>query len=163
MIVLSKYKLIFIASVIIICFSVTIYAGFLQRIWSSTPQTSITFEPVGFHTTDALRGFSQGNDLNYAIGFNYKTIIAGTFINSYDNRVYYIGVNRDFFIYKRLTLNYLLGIMHGYGDDATSLGVCDPGPLLALNIRYNLIKHFDFFSSFFGAGFLFGVSYRFGS
>lgn len=140
-------------------------ASFWSAIKGTAPESSITFAPVGFHVFDALRGISQPNDLNFMTALNYKSYMIGTFNNSERNQVYYIGINRNVYVHKKFSIGYLIGIMHGYhGYLKQSFGPIfghDPGPLIAISMRYTLTQHFDLFSSFYGAGILFGGDYRF--
>lgn len=162
---MKRPMLIFFLGLLLISFACSVYANFMSALWGKSPQSSIIFEPIGYHIIDAYRDQPQPNNMNYLVSINYKTFIIGTFNNSLHHQVYYAGINRDFFNYKKLTLNYMFGIMHGYGNFLQdTLGPTlgnDPGPLLAFNIRYNLVKNVDFFSSYFGVGILFGASYRF--
>ena len=140
-------------------------AGFWATIWGVAPQSSFIFAPVGYHIMDALRGISQPNNLNWLTAVNYKTFIGGTFNNSQRRQVYFLGINRNLYTYKKLSLGYMLGIMHGYnGYLKNSLGPIfghDPGPIAVVTMRYAVKKHVDLFSVYEGFGLLFGGSYRF--
>lgn len=145
--------------------SIGAQAGFWKAMWGQAPESAITFAPVGYHIMDGLRGTPQPNDLNWMTAINYKTYIIGTFNNSERRQTYFAGVDRDFYFHKRISLGYLLAIMHGYGGSLRpALGPVlggDPGLLLALTARYRLTQHFDAFTAYYGMGFLFGVRYRF--
>lgn len=146
-------------------FCVSAQAGFWKEMWGSPAPSALTFAPVGYHIFDGLRGTPQPNDFNWMTAVNYHSFIVGTFNNSEKRQVYFAGMDRNFYTYKKLTLGYLLAIMHGYhGSLENDLGPIfghDPGPLLALTVHYQLSPHFDLFSSYYGMGLLFGTTYRF--
>lgn len=140
-------------------------AGLWSLMRGTTPQSSVVFEPIGYHVVDGLQNKSQPNNLNWMTSVNYHSFTAGTFLNSQERQVYFAGIDRQFYGYKKLSFAYMIGIMHGYnGVLEDTLGHAlggDPGLLLAILFRYQLSNHFDFSSSFYGVGLIFGAAYRF--
>ena len=67
-------------------------------------------------------GDGRNNDQNHLAGIQYYGLTAGTFINSFDDRAYYIGLAREVYSHNyskntRFDIGYKFGLLWGYGDD----------------------------------------------
>lgn len=67
-------------------------------------------------------GDGRNNDQNHLAGIQYYGLTAGTFINSFDDRAYYIGLAREVYSHNynkntRFDIGYKFGPLFGYGDD----------------------------------------------
>jgi hypothetical protein len=67
-------------------------------------------------------GDGGNNDQNHLAGIQYYGLTAGTFINSKDDRAYYIGLAREVYSHNyskntRFDIGYKFGPLFGYGDD----------------------------------------------
>ena len=67
-------------------------------------------------------GDGRNNDQGHLAGIQYYGLTAGTFINSFDDRAYYIGLAREVYSYDyskntRFDIGYKFGPLFGYGDD----------------------------------------------
>jgi len=61
------------------------------------------------------------------LGIRYSGLTAGTFINSKDDRAWFLGparevYSRDFSDDGRFDIGYSFGLLYGYGDELTNLG-----------------------------------------
>ena len=61
------------------------------------------------------------------LGIRYYGLTAGTFINSEDDRAWFLGparevYSRDFSDDGRFDIGYSFGLLYGYGDDLINLG-----------------------------------------
>lgn len=139
-------------------------SAIINKIFGPPATNQLMFLPFGYHLVTDEKG-NQHNNENYLVAVNYKGLGAGTFINSFHHRVYFIATYRTIYQWKNLQLNYLLGIMHGYGDQLhKSLGPTlghDPGPIFALNFDVAVTPKFSLDLATYGFGILAGFSYRF--
>jgi len=67
-------------------------------------------------------GDGRNNDQGHLAGIQYYGLTAGTFINSFDDRAYYIGLAREVYSHNyskntRFDIGYKFGLLFGYGDD----------------------------------------------
>jgi len=67
-------------------------------------------------------GDGRNNDQGHLAGIQYYGLTAGTFINSFDDRAYYIGLAREVYSRNyskntRFDIGYKFGPLFGYGDD----------------------------------------------
>ena len=67
-------------------------------------------------------GVGRNNDQGHLAGIQYYGLTAGTFINSFDDRAYYIGLAREVYSHNysqntRFDIGYKFGPLFGYGDD----------------------------------------------
>ncbi len=67
-------------------------------------------------------GDGRNNDQGHLAGIQYYGLTAGTFINSFDDRAYYIGLAREVYSHNyskntRFDIGYKFGLLWGYGDD----------------------------------------------
>ena len=93
----------------------------------STPEDGLLLMPVGWHPRPSLAGDSL-TSVNL-IALSKKSLIGGTFNNSFGDRVWFIGVNRTLLSKNRFGLDYSAGLMVGYkGNLANSI----KGPLSPL-------------------------------
>jgi len=67
-------------------------------------------------------GDGRNNDQGHLAGIQYYGLTAGTFINSFDDHAYYIGLAREVYSHNyskntRFDIGYKFGPLFGYGDD----------------------------------------------
>ncbi len=120
-------------------------AHWLKAIWGTTPADGGYYLPVGFHND------SRGPKNFALLGGIYKTVFGMTFINSYGDRTWALGIERDVCRFQRLTLAYGGGLMYGYGGrlvDAHSLPLRDTflfehaiNPVIGAPVRVDISKH----------------------
>jgi hypothetical protein len=133
-------------------------------IWGKTPKTSITFLPVGSHLVWGKQHKGSNNE-NLILALNYQSLAAGTFINSMNNRIYYVGIMRDVFARNHFSAGYIVGLMHGYhGSLKKYYGPVfgnDPGPIACLYGRYQFAEHLSVTMDYHVLGVAFGGSWIF--
>ena len=91
------------------------------QLYGKTPPTTLYLGMWTLHFRWAMNA-SQHHDewRNQLIGVNYKSLFAGTLINSYDERSYVVGLQRDLLQHDyqnshwSVNAGYRLGLIYGY-------------------------------------------------
>ena len=97
-----------------------INAGVGTFLWGTPVNNSVFYLPIGSHTRDG----HQGLKFFELMGGTYKSFLAMTFINSFGNRVFAVGIERYIWKYRRLSVGYGAGLMAGYnGQLSTVYGI----------------------------------------
>ena len=103
--------------------------GFWGRIWGKKARDAVLLGMWSLHLdgTGEFFGDGRNNDEGYLIGAQYYGITAGTFINSHDDRAWFLGPAREIYSYNfthnsRMDIGYRFGLLYGYGDDLTNIG-----------------------------------------
>jgi len=113
----------------------------------SKPSDGLMLLPLGIHTRNPTKIISS--DL---IGVIYHGYYIGSFINSFDDRVWSAGITREMFSYGIVGLDYYAGLMVGYnGNLADVPGIPFRRSFLFhgdLNVVASLDLHLDFSDSF---------------
>lgn len=114
--------------------------GLFHFLLGDPASDSIYLGMWSYHAVDDDESYSSTHNL---IGITYKSVFAGTFENSHDNRAWAVGFQRD--VYRTalselsVDMGYRLGMMYGY----EKLEIYDSGifPLLQLysDISYKKI------------------------
>ncbi len=79
----------------------------------------VYYLPLGYHTKHR---FSLTN--RELIGIEYHSIAFGTFINSFDDRTWYLGMLRTVYTHNDFSLDVLGGLLYGYrGKLSTTEGM----------------------------------------
>ena len=99
------------------------------KVWGKKARDAILLGMYSLHldgTGDYL-GNGSNNDQGHMLGMRYYGLTAGTFINSKDDRAWFLGparevYSRDFSDDGRFDIGYSFGLLYGYGDDLTNLG-----------------------------------------
>ena len=99
------------------------------KVWGKKARDAILLGMYSIHldgTGDYL-GNGSNNDQGHMLGMRYYGLTAGTFINSKDDRAWFLGparevYSRDFSDDGRFDIGYSFGLLYGYGDDLTNLG-----------------------------------------
>lgn len=129
-------------------------------LWGTPSPSSAKFYPAGFHFNS-----KNSNNLNWLTALSLHGFMGGTFVNSFNQRVYVIGVERNIFERNKFSINYALFIMHGYGENSKKLGKSffnhDPGPGITLSANWLVTKHLSFNILTYGGGAILGMSYNF--
>lgn len=140
--------------------SASILSEFGKTIWGTPYPANLKFYPYGmhFHT-------STGNNKQLFFALNLHGYVGGTFVNSFNQQVYFIGVERRVIENKHFYLSYTIDLLHGYKENAKKLGSWpighDPGLGFSLSANLLLSKHLTMDFTTYGAGALWGVSYIF--
>ncbi len=139
-------------------------AGFWQTIKGTAFPNVIYAGMWTYHINAASR--EDDNSNNELLGFVYKSIFAGTFLNSYDHRSYAVGVQRNLYTHQFVNhpnWNYYVGYRAGaiYGYDSRLSHFAGESPIipyasLMTSIRY---KHFGWEVSY--TGVVFSTSFYF--
>ena len=80
-----------------------------------------------FDATGSLFGDGRVNEVNNLVGLQLFGFNAGTFINSHDDRTYFLGLSRRVYTTHlwddnvRLDIGYNAGLLYGYGDELYNL------------------------------------------
>ena len=96
-----------------------LYGKIGTAIWGETPHDSVYLGMATWHLNATSRIQDEWN--NQMIAINYKSLFVGTFINSFFQRSYTIGLMREVYR-KKLTENTLIsfgyraGGLYGYND-----------------------------------------------
>ena len=98
--------------------------GIWNAVWGKKARDAILLGMWSVHLDGTGEYFGDGrnNDQGYLIGLQYYGITAGTFINSFDDRAWFIGPAREVYSHifrgnKRIDIGYRFGLLYGYGDD----------------------------------------------
>lgn len=135
-----------------------------KAVWGTPTSSRLIFLPFGYHVIQNPWG---ENNNQWLVDITFRGIAAGTFINSCKSRVYYGGVERDFYSIQQITFHYVFAIMHGYRGKcgiAEALGPVlghDPGPIVGLGASWSPAKHVSVDLVSYGVGILGGFSYIF--
>ncbi len=83
-------------------------SGWWRAAWGTPPSNGVFYMPAGLH--------HYATDPKYIgmVGGIYKALFGMTFTNSYDDRTWALGIQRDFYHAGRLRLGYAAGLMYGY-------------------------------------------------
>ena len=87
-------------------------------IWGQPVKNSIFYEPLGSHTKDGHRKLKWFQ----LAGFTYHSFFAMTFINSFNDRTYALGMQRYVYQNKIIALGYGFGLMYGYNGRLANVG-----------------------------------------
>jgi hypothetical protein len=97
------------------------------KVWGKKARDSLLLGMWSIHLDGSGEYFGNGsnNDQNHLLGFRYSGLTAGTFINSDDDRAWFLGFARELysrpFSYDgRFDLGYSFGLLYGYGDVLTN-------------------------------------------
>lgn len=113
-----------------------------EFIKGSTPENALLLGMLTFHfNPNSLKHDRWSNNL---IGGVYKGLFAGTFLNSFNNRAYVFGIQRD--VYKtsfsnniRMNSGYRIGLISGY--DSRMGSIAKASPLLPFPEVYTDFKY----------------------
>lgn len=84
----------------------------LTFVKGTTPADGVLLMPTGWHPSRSL----TSNNLSSVnlVAFLKKSLIGGTFQNSFGDRVWFLGVTRTLISKKRFGIDYSAGLMFGY-------------------------------------------------
>jgi len=104
-----------------------------------------THEPVHIYLgmwTLHLKEQSRRLDPNYLIGASYRHVFAATFINSFDNRAFAGGLQKEFARGRAGVFSAALGGRVGlvYGYDKRFIALADKSPILPMVQVYGLVE-----------------------
>ena len=99
------------------------------KVWGKKARDAMLLGMYSLHidgTGDYL-GNGSNNDQGHMLGMRYYGLTAGTFINSKDDRAWFLGparevYSRNFSDDGRFDIGYSFGLLYGYGDELTNLG-----------------------------------------
>lgn len=136
----------------LIFFISTANATFLSFIRGKPVKNSIFYLPIGSHTRDGHRKLKYFQ----LMGGVYKSFYLMTFINSFNDRVFSLGMERYIYQYRRLFLGYGVGAMYGYqGKLSTVHGIpfkntflfkYNLNPVIVGLLDFKITKHIQFSS-----------------
>jgi len=81
-----------------------------------------------FDATGSLFGDGRVNEVNNLLGLQLYGFNAGTFINSHDDRTFFLGISRRVYTKYlwddevRMDIGYNAGLLYGYGDELYNIG-----------------------------------------
>ena len=100
-----------------------------QKIWGIKARDALLLGMWSIHVDGTGEYFGDGrnNDQNHLLGMQYYGLTAGTFINSKDDRAWYLGPARELYSQNftedtRFDIGYKWGLLYGYGDDLINVG-----------------------------------------
>ena len=98
------------------------------KVWGKKARDAMLLGMYSLHLDGTGDYFGTGgnNDQGHLLGMRYYGLTAGTFINSKDDRAWFLGparevYSRDFSVDGRFDIGYSFGLLYGYGDDLTNL------------------------------------------
>jgi len=98
------------------------------KVWGKKARDAMLLGMYSIHLDGTGDYFGTGgnNDQGHLLGMRYSGLTAGTFINSKDDRAWFLGparevYSRDFSVDGRFDIGYSFGLLYGYGDDLTNL------------------------------------------
>lgn len=146
----------------------------LKKVWGVAPNTSITAMPYGLHTDlKRFRNRKYKNGLHPALygAFNYKTVEAIAFRNSFGDFSFGVTYKRAIPITKNFTILYGIGAMYGYDGRLqrsknvplrnTFLIKGDINPLLGVQLDYKLYKGISLHTGLAPGIIIYGFRYSF--
>jgi hypothetical protein len=86
------------------------YSDLQKLIYGEPSRDGIIYQPVGVHT----KTISKHPTNNNLIGVVYQSFSAGTFINLYDDRTWYLVVMRNVYSERGFGIGYFAGVLFGY-------------------------------------------------
>ena len=99
------------------------------KVWGKKARDAMLLGMYSIHLDGTGDYFGTGgnNDQGHLLGMRYYGLTAGTFINSKDDRAWFLGparevYSRDFSDDGRFDIGYSFGLLYGYGDELTNLG-----------------------------------------
>ena len=99
------------------------------KIWGIKARDALLLGMRSIHLDGTGEYFGNGsnNDKGHLLGIRYHGLTAGTYINSKDDRSWFLGparevYSRDFSDDGRFDIGYSFGLLYGYGDQLTNLG-----------------------------------------
>lgn len=100
-----------------------------QKIWGIKARDALLLGMWSIHVDGTGEYFGNGsnNDQNELLGIQYYGLTAGTFINSKNDRAWYLGPARELYSHNftddtRFDIGYKFGLLYGYGDDLINVG-----------------------------------------
>ena len=100
-----------------------------QKIWGIKARDALLLGMWSIHVDGTGEYFGNGsnNDQNHLLGIQYYGLTAGTFINSKNDRAWYLGPARELYSHNftddtRFDIGYKFGLLYGYGDDLINVG-----------------------------------------
>jgi hypothetical protein len=100
-----------------------------QKIWGIKARDALLLGMWSIHVDGTGEYFGNGsnNDQNHLLGIQYYGLTAGTFINSKNDRAWYLGPARELYSLNftddtRFDIGYKFGLLYGYGDDLINVG-----------------------------------------
>ena len=100
-----------------------------RQIWGNKARNALLLGMWSFHLSGSGESLGDGgsNEQNHLFGIQYYGLTAGTYINSHDDRAWFIGLAREVYSREltdnaRLDIGYKFGPLYGYGDDLPNIG-----------------------------------------
>ena len=100
-----------------------------QKIWGIKARDALLLGMWSIHVDGTGEYFGNGsnNDQNHLLGIQYYGLTAGTFINSKNDRAWFLGPARELYSHNftddtRFDIGYKFGLLYGYGDDLINVG-----------------------------------------
>jgi len=100
-----------------------------QKIWGNKAKDALLLGMWSIHLSGSGEYLGDGgtNEQNKLLGIQYNGFAAGTFINSHDDRAWFVGIAREVYTRKlsdntRLDIGYTLGPLYGYEEHLPNIG-----------------------------------------
>lgn len=142
-------------------------SNLINFIYGKPIKDGLIYMPFGIHTN--LDGENANN--NALLGVVYNSFVFGTFINSFNDRTWYIAKARNIISYKDFGVDYYFGLMYGYkGKLSTSKGIPfrntflfkgNLSPAFTIAAHYSISDHVQVQTILSPHISLFGVKYNF--
>jgi hypothetical protein len=105
-------------------------SGIWQKIWGDKSENAVLMGMWSIHlkgSGEYFGGSEESNEQNKLIAMIYNGIGAGTFINSHDDRSWFVALGRNVYSREltentRLDISYRVGPLYGYGDSLPNFG-----------------------------------------
>ena len=99
-------------------------SNFWRKVWGKKARNAALLGMWSIHVDGTGEHFGNGsnNDQGELVGIQYWGIAAGTFMNSKDDRAWFLGPAREVYSYNftdfsRFDIGNKFGLLWGYGDD----------------------------------------------
>lgn len=139
----------------------------LDFIYGEPVRDGFVYLPFGIHTRAEEKAISN----NGLLGVVYNSLAFGTFINSFDDRTWYLASARNIISYNGFGLDYLAGVLYGYKGRLSTIDVIpfsntflfkgNLNPVVTISAYYEISEKFEIRTMITPLVVLTGIKYNF--
>lgn len=143
-----------------------VFAEEQWKLYGKAPADGVYFMPIGYHTKHKLSFTNQ-----QVIGITYRSLVFGSFINSFEDRTWYLGIVRTVFTFHSLSVDLVAGALYGYRGNLSKtegiplrnsfLWTHNLNPVITVNVDYKISEYVQFSTIFTPLIICSGLKYNF--